>query len=250
MKKLLIDNIKEQFCINLDKNKNVISDSFSKYPGEKNKEIVAHGYGIFKDNIAKRESHRYFLEIQINNTGTKTLTAFMLNPSNSLPNEGFDQTVRNVIRIAYVKNYSKVVILNTFSLINGKGQDAISNYKKQARSNNDLNREIIDFYLKNYSSDLLIAWGTQIQSSDKNYYLKQIKNIQQKDNKNINLIAYAWNKNSNCPYHPSQQVDNNRENKDIDGESRVLSSFLKKNKKFKLLKINDNFELEFTSKYV
>lgn len=246
MKKLIIDNIQEQFNINLDKNKNVISDSFSKYPGEKNKEIVVCGYGIFKDNIAEQGSHRYFLEITINNSGNKILTAFMLNPSNSLPNEGFDQTVRNVIRIAYIKGYSKVVILNTFSLINGKGQDAI----KQARSNNDLNREIIDFYLKNYSYDLLIAWGTKIQSSDKNYYLKQIKNIQKKDNKNINLIAYAWNKNSNCPYHPSQQVDNNRENKDIDGESRVLSSFLKKNKNFKLLKINDNFELEFTGKYV
>ncbi len=248
MKKLLIDNLKEQFNINLDKNE--ISDSFSKYPGEKNKEIVVYGYGIFKDNIAKRGSHRYFLEISINNSGNKILTAFMLNPSNSLPNEGFDQTVRNIIRIAYIKGYSKVVILNTFSLINGKGQDAIRNYKKQARNNNDLNREIIDFYLKNYAYDLLIAWGTQIQSSDKNYYLKQIKNIQKKDNKNINLIAYAWNKNSNYPYHPSQQVDNNRGNKDIDGESRVLSSFLKKNKNFKLLKINDNFELEFTGKYV
>ncbi len=248
MKKLIIDNLKEQFNINLDKN--VISDSFSKYPGEKNKEIVVCGYGIFKDNIAKRGSHRYFLEVPINNSGNKILTAFMLNPSNSLPNEGFDQTVRNVIRIAYIKGYSKVVILNTFSLINGKGQDAIRNYKKQARSNNDLNREIIDFYLKNYSYDLLIAWGKQIQSSDKNYYLKQIKNIQKKDNKNINLIAYAWNKNSNYPYHPSQQVDNKIENKDIDGESRVLSSFLKKNKNFKLLKINDNFELKFTGKYV
>lgn len=103
----------------------------------------------------------------------------MLNPSNSLPNEGFDQTVRNVIRIAYVKNYSKVVILNTFSLINGKGQDAIKNYKKQAKNNNDLNRKIINFYVRNYSTDLMIAWGTQIQTSDKKYYLEQIKNIQQ-----------------------------------------------------------------------
>lgn len=133
MEKLILNTIKEYFNINLEENEQIISDSFSKYPGEKKKKINVCGYGIFKDNIAKRGSHRYFLEIQINNIGNKTLTAFMLNPSNSLPNEGFDQTVRNVIRIAYVKNYSKVVILNTFSLINGKGQDAIKNYKKQAK---------------------------------------------------------------------------------------------------------------------
>ena len=250
MEKLILNAIKEHFNINLEENEQIISDSFSKYPGEKKKKIPVCGYGIFKDNIAKRGSHRYFLEIQINNISNKTLTAFMLNPSNSLPNEGFDQTVRNVIRIAYVKNYSKVVILNTFSLINGKGQDAIKNYKKQAKNNNDLNRKIINFYLRNYSTDLMIAWGTQIQTSDKIYYLEQIKNIQQKENKNINLIAYAWNKKANCPYHPSQQVNNSKKNIDIDGDGRVLSSFLEKNKNFKLLKVNNNFELEFTGKYL
>lgn len=234
MEKLILNTIKEHFNINLEENEQIISDSFSKYPGEKKKKITVCGYGIFKDNIAKRGSHRYFLESQINNISNKTLTAFMLNPSNSLPNEGFDQTVRNVIRIAYVKNYSKIVILNTFSLINGKGQDAIKNYKKQAKNNNDL----------------MIAWGTQIQTSDKIYYLKQIKNIKQKENKDINLVAYAWNGISNCPYHPSQQVDNSKKNIDIDGDGRVLSSFLKKNKNFKLLKVNDNFELEFTGKYL
>ena len=96
----------------------------------------------------------------------------------------------------------------------------------------------------------MIAWGTQIQTSDKIYYLEQIKNIQQKENKNINLIAYAWNGISNCPYHPSQQVDNSKKNIDIDGDGRVLSSFLEKNKNFKLLKVNNNFELEFTGKYL
>lgn len=250
MKNLILQNINKTFKINYKEDSSFISDNFSKYPGEKTKEISVCGYGIFKDNIAKCGSHRYFLEIPINDNGNRILTAFMLNPSNSFPDKGFDQTVRNVIRIAYLKNYSKVVIINTFSLINGKGKDAIKNYKEQAKKNNDLNKEIIDFYLQNYCTELLIAWGTQIQPLDKIHYLQQIKNIQKKDNKNINLIAYAWNKISNCPYHPSQQVDNSKKNRDIDDDSRVLSSFLKKNKNFKLLKINDNFELKFTGEYL
>ena len=122
--------------------------------------------------------------------------------------------------------------------------------KSKQKNNNDLNRKIINFYVRNYSTDLMIAWGTQIQTSDKKYYLEQIKNIQQNENKNINLIAYAWNKKANCPYHPSQQVDNKKANVDIDGDTSVLTNFLKKNKKFKLLKINDSFELEFTEKYL
>lgn len=53
MEKLILNTIKEHFNINLEENEQIISDSFSKYPGEKKKKINVCGYGIFKDNIAK-----------------------------------------------------------------------------------------------------------------------------------------------------------------------------------------------------
>ena len=44
----------------------------------------------------------------------------VINPSNTFPDKSIDSTIQNVIRVAYaLKEFKKVVILNSFSKIWG-----------------------------------------------------------------------------------------------------------------------------------
>jgi len=182
------------------------------------------GKGIYKNNEYKVGGYRYYLQINLDD-GDKTLTTIMQNPADTFPDKvwsnknwinknminangkrrpiskGFDKTVRNVIRIAKASCFSKIVVLNTFSLIQANGENAHSEHNANDETEG-INKNFVCDYLKNHTKDLLIAWGVDIKINKDDYTASII------ENKDINLWAYDWNKNKKCPYHPSQQVDN------------------------------------------
>ena len=69
----------------------------------------------------------------------------MLNPSNTSPAEGdekakIDETVKNAVRVAYKAGYSAVIIINTFSYIDGNSSTAVKSAKEDQKN---INIEII-----------------------------------------------------------------------------------------------------------
>lgn len=226
-----------------------ISDSFDLYFG-KNKNnknnclIEAKGFAYYNCETpkAKSDCYRYYLELEINNTKhNKPLVVLMLNPSNTFPEmdnkkSTVDGTVKNAVRIAYKAGYSKVIILNSFNYIDGNSLTAIKSGKQ---SSNKINLTIISNVLTKHK-DLMIAWGTKVRKKDKNTILNSILAI----NTDIKLYAYAWNKHSNCPYHPAARVDNKKNGfpltKFLNDKAKLLDLDIKKqNDKFELVLVSD-----------
>lgn len=220
-----------------------ISDSFDLYFGQSknngnNCRIDAKGFAYYncKNPKAKSDCYRYYLELNINNSN-KTLVVLMLNPSNTFPEmdgkkSTVDGTVKNAVRIAYKAGYSKVIILNSFNFIDGNSLTAI---KSANRTSNDINTKIISNVLTEHK-DLMIAWGTKVRQKDKNIILNSIWDKVT----DLKIYAYAWNKNSNCPYHPATRVDNKKNNyplsKFLTGKTNLLKLAIKKqNDKFDLI---------------
>ena len=77
----------------------------------------------------------------------------------------------------------------------------------------------------------MIAWGTKITKGTEEKILEKLNKI-----KNLNIFAYAWNDNSNCPYHPATRVDNKKSNYPL---TNILL-----NKKIVKLKIEDKYTLK------
>lgn len=155
------------------------------------------GYGLYDTkNPVKEVSNRYYLELKLNSNKEAVLVAFMINPSDTLPENKerkskIDATVKNLINVAYKKKYSKLIVLNLYPLINPKQialkNDAINNafIKKFLSKDIDEYKEI----------DLLIACG---HDKDKNYAdeIKEIiKNYKEKFNKifylSINIDKFS-----------------------------------------------------------
>lgn len=161
----------------------------------------------------------------------------MLNPSNTLPEANgkkstVDGTVKNAVRIAYKAGYSKVIILNSFNFIDGNSITAVKSAKENS---NDFNTKIITNVLAQHK-DFMIAWGTKVRKKDKIQILSKIWDI----TTDINIFAYAWNSNSNCPYHPATRVDNIKNNypltKFLTGDGKLTKLTIEKQKeKFDLI---------------
>ena len=225
-----------------------ISDSFDLYFGqnknnENNCRIDVKGFAYYncESPKAKTDCYRYYLELEINNSN-KTLVVLMLNPSNTFPEMNgkkstVDGTVKNAVRIAYKAGYSKVIILNSFNYIDGNSLTAI---KSASQTSNDINAKIISNVLTEHK-DLMIAWGTKVRQKDKNIILKSIWDKVTY----LKIYAYAWNKNSNCPYHPATRVDNKKNGfpltKFLTGKTNLQKLAVKKQE--------DKFELIIKNKY-
>ncbi|MBP3924744.1 DUF1643 domain-containing protein [bacterium] len=224
-----------------------ISDSFDLYFGQSknnknNCRIDVKGFAYYncENPKAKSDCYRYYLELEINNSN-KTLVVLMLNPSNTFPEMNgkkstVDGTVKNAIRIAYKAGYSKVIILNSFNYIDGNSLTAI---KSASQTSNDINAKIISNVLTEHK-DLMIAWGTKVRQKDKNIILSSIWD----KITDLKIYAYAWNENSNCPYHPATRV--NKKN------NYPLTKFLtgKTNlQELAVIKQKDKFELIIKNKY-
>ena len=192
-----------------------------------NEEIKIKGFGYYDcaKPIQKQNKHRYYLELDIKNKpNLSTITTIMMNPSNTFPamdNEKskIDDTIKNVIRMAYrLGKYSKIVILNSFALIDGDGNNAVSDAVSQKK-----NLDIIEAYVKeNNHSDYLLAWGKYAEDTDK--IIKFLKS--NKTDERNRVFAYRIAKEG-YPCHPSKLVENSR---------KYISSFMNTHSE------NDSFE--------
>lgn len=187
-----------------------ITDILSYKKNDIEYKITCEGKGYYEG--CKIGGYRYKLEIIIepkNPKGEKTLACIMMNPSKTFPNVGFDKTVSNVIKMAHSKGYSKVCIFNLFPYIQPKGPYAIKHFDEKE----DINQKYIDEWLdkKEICNELLVAWGNSLPKGreNKNKYInRQKKYLETFKNCGIDPVCYAWNTKKECPYHPSQQVNN------------------------------------------
>ena len=224
-----------------------ISGEFDFYSGKnKNHE---NNFIIEVDGSAyytKTDCHRYYLELKITNVkNDNTLVVLMLNPSNTSPAEGdekakIDETVKNAVRVAYKAGYSAVIIINTFSYIDGNSSTAVKSAKEDQKN---INIEIIKNVLEK-NKELLIAWGGKVLKKDKSKILKEIS----QKYKNLKIYAYAWSYKSNNPYHLSSIVNNKITNFPITkfltnktGENKLLPlKITNKNEKYYLELVSQN----------
>lgn len=234
-----------------------ISGEFNFYLGkDKNNEdnciIEVNGSAYYncQKPEAKTNCHRYYLELEITNVkgdktfikSNNTLVVLMLNPSNTFPamdNEKakVDGTVKNAVRVAYKAGYSKVIILNTFSYIDGNSLTAINSIEAAPK---DINITIIKKILEKHK-DLLIAWGGKVRKEDKENILSKIYTITE-----LKIYAYAWSDKSNNPYHLSNRVNNKKTGfpltkflTDQTGEKKLIP--------LKITNQNDKYFLELVS---
>lgn len=208
-------------------------------------------------------SYRYELDISIKNNSNKILACIMLNPSKTFPDviwknknwketiykdnkanaknqktirktQGFDSTVRNVIKMANAKGCSKVIVFNSFPLIEGNGTKAIDQYQKNkdkneySKNKNYIIDRLGELIKEDNFKGLLIAWGSDIPEDLEKFYLNEFKNLQKQG---LKLLMFKWNSNTSKPYHPSQQVDN---------RFKIVSEFIKSNNDFEELNIKEN----------
>ena len=170
----------------------------------KNKEIPdVKGYGVYD---AKAEN-RYCLCIDIQNNSNKSLTTLLMNPSNTFPTEiatmkgiksRFDQTIRNLIRLAYKKGFAQVIVLNTFPFIEGNSAEANKYYKEHKSEvsfihNQNINAKFIDTVFNN-STNLLVACGDNVNSELYSEYFEKIKKFKGKKQSKLTLYTYAQTK--------------------------------------------------------
>lgn len=172
------------------------------------------GFGIYKDNKPEIRGHRYYLYIDLEKNGIekgsqKILTAIMLNPSKSLPQDGFDDTVSNVIRIAQKTGFSAVEVLNLFSYIEPEIKDAKKYFRQEPAfyKINELNTTFIKKFLLVFNNPVLVAWGENFINSTRHEQVKGIiKLLTGKDvytfcNKDKNMCKGLKN---DYPKHPGR----------------------------------------------
>ncbi len=193
--------------------------SFNKntYNLQKDIKINLEAYAIYdcKNPKTKQGYNHYYLEFKIKNPIKKrswvessTLVTLLQNPSNTLPKEDstikIDTTIQNVVRIAYLSGYKKIVVLNIFPLIDGNSSDTKKFLNENPnKSKTNINTEFIKKYFENNAKnfDFLIAWGSRSN------ILKQIKEAEYYSiiNQIENKWAFGINDN-NTPNHPGNQA--------------------------------------------
>lgn len=183
----------------------------------KNKEIslangekfCVNGFGVCENDDFSPTSYRYYLEFEIiNSKGNKgSIASIMMNPSDQTnpDKQTIDSTVTNVIKMAYLSGYSKVIILNSFPYINGNGNESLTTYDELTKKDKDkisdsnvlkINKDFIANFLENQDKqDILLAWGGDMKNT-KNDYTEILKKYEDK------IYVYNITKN-NFPMHPS-----------------------------------------------
>lgn len=127
----------------------------------------------------------------------------LMNPSNTFPPKSIDSTIQNVIRVAYaLKEFKKVVILNSFSKICGNGEEAKKYFKNKNVKLEEKNEKLVINFLESVD-EILIACGDGVSEEQYQSYLTQLKD------KKIWTYANSLTLNSR-PRHLSIQHSENR----------------------------------------
>lgn len=180
--------------------------------------FTVNGFGVCENNNFEENGFRYYLEFDINNSLPKkrTIVSIMMNPSDKTNPTGdgnpIDSTVTNVIKMAYVSGYSKVIILNSFPYINGNGEESLKE-KDNSEDKNKLNKDFIYEFLKENVNnvDILLAWGGQIKNTKEDF-------AEALENYNDKIYVYDVTADK-FPMHPSPYNNENVQKAINDGEN-------------------------------
>lgn len=177
-----------------------------KEKGEIENKIEVCGFGIYEENKCTKGGHRYYLEFNLENNeinSQKTMYVLLMNPSNTFPQKSIDSTIQNVIRVAYaLKEFKKVVILNSFSKICGNGEEAKKYFKNKNVKLEEKNEKLVINFLESVD-EILIACGDGVSEEQYQSYLTQLKD------KKIWTYANSLTLNSR-PRHLSIRSSENR----------------------------------------
>ena len=177
-----------------------------KEKGEIENKIEVCGFGIYEENKCTKGGHRYYLEFNLENNeinSQKTMYVLLMNPSNTFPPKRIDSTIQNVIRVAYaLKEFKKVVILNSFSKICGNGEEAKKYFKNKNVKLEEKNEKLVINFLESVD-EILIACGDGVSEEQYQSYLTQLKD------KKIWTYANSLTLNSR-PRHLSIRSSENR----------------------------------------
>lgn len=177
-----------------------------KEKGEIENKIEVCGFGIYEENKCTKGGHRYYLEFNLENNeinSQKTMYVLLMNPSNTFPQKSIDSTIQNVIRVAYaLKEFKKVVILNSFSKICGNGEEAKKYFKNKNVKLEEKNEKLVINFLESVD-EILIACGDGVSGEQYQSYLTQLKD------KKIWTYANSLTLNSR-PRHLSIRSSENR----------------------------------------
>lgn len=192
-------------CTKLETIENTIAFR-KKEKGEIENKIEVCGFGIYEENQCIKGGHRYYLEFNLENNeinSQKTMYVLLMNPSNTFPPKSIDSTIQNVIRVAYaLKEFKKVVILNSFSKICGNGEEAKKYFKNKNVKLEEKNEKLVINFLESVD-EILIACGDGVSEEQYQSYLTQLKD------KKIWTYANSLTLNSR-PRHLSIQHSENR----------------------------------------
>lgn len=170
----------------------------------KNENLNVIGYGIYDVNEKPHENanKRYYLEININGkNNNNTLVAILMNPADTYPNCGFDRTIQNVIKLAQKEEYKKLIILNSFPVIQSKGSKAQEEYIEDKENEN-----FIELFFNNYNEpfDIFPACGDLVSKDLFETYITQIGNCKNKNKHEIWSFASLTKKGR--PRHVSPKA--------------------------------------------
>lgn len=167
--------------------------------------------------------YNYYEELEAKNP--LHATVITMNPAFA-DSEESDDTIKNIKK--YLGNednkFGSFGIINLYPI-------------RMPKSETEKYHEFVKSYLKENCKDhvIIAAWGTKVRKKDKNIILSSILN----KITDLKIYAYAWNKNSNCPYHPATRVDNKKNGfpltKFLTGKTNLLElAVIKQNDKFNL----------------
>ena len=176
---------------------------------DNDKEIIVSGFGLYDKNNKTKQKHRYYLSIDIKNKGEKELTVIMLNPSEAKEKSPskkifIDQTITNIIKMAYDEGYGHIIILNIFSIIEPNPTE-IKKYIQHKEETEEClaNKKNINYILDiiDGPKDILVAWGDKFKNNTPHKQVKKIIDKLKSNNKNIYTFCNA---KKNYPKHPGR----------------------------------------------
>lgn len=171
---------------------------------------------------SKTTTHREFLKITLNNPHTSKVLVIMKNPSTTCNNNylhvgnhtitkysekakcHIDRTTGKVLR-KLNQIYGEIMIINLYSLYDSNTQN-VNNYYYGFGCNSatllSSNNNYISSFLKNYSGDIICAWGEN-SGINKTDYDKQVDFVTKCFNPSHNLIQYDSSTQTFVPFYHS-----------------------------------------------
>lgn len=169
--------------------------SYKSYVDKDSIEIIKKDAGEYK--------YRYLLSVNFTDASSieRPLVVIMKNPSCADENNS-DRTVNNILKFAHENNYTKVHILNLYSLYStdSKKIKYLVNGDKKLVAVGEDNDKVIKETIENVE-DIIIAWGTSPKGMKRSYKERVEEVLRFFKDKNLYYVLEDYHE-SLYPRHP------------------------------------------------